>query len=212
MKITEALRELVYTYGLEGLFNGPLCMAVLSELAPDCERERSRIQTAFSCHAMESIKAAMQDVTCADSHFARAERLLVSEADIIPAVAAQTVYYFKRAFGFPDYREYDKETYGKVSEKNGSWEVIYEGELKDGKPNGICTMLYYSEGILCRRTESVWLHGKRIGYCKMLSAEGNTSHKEGFLVNDEFCGIQTIVYDNGTFEKLVCNSALSANV
>lgn len=206
MKITDALREVLCTYGLNGLFDRILCGTVLAELAPDCERERSRIQTAFTCQAMDAIKAAIQDVTCADSHFERAERLMVSEADIIPAVAAQTIYYFKRAFGFPSYREYDKESYGKISEKNGSMEVVYEGELKDGKPSGICTMYYYSDGVLCRRTDSVWVHGKRNGYCKTLTAEGNTSHREGFLVNDAFCGIQTVVYDNGTSEKIACDS------
>ena len=208
MKITDALREVLYSYGLDGLFNRSLCGAVLAELAPDCERERSRIQTAFSCHAMEAIKAAIQDVTCADSHFERAERLMVSEAEFIPAVAAQTIYYFKRALGLPDYREYDKEFYGKISEKSGSMEVIYEGELKNGKPDGICTMFYYSDGVLCHSTESVWVHGKRNGYCKTLSVEGNASHREGFLVNDEFCGIQTVVYDNGTSEKFACEGSL----
>lgn len=204
MTITEALREVLYTYGLNGLFDRMLCGTVLAELAPDCERERNRIQTAFSCHAMASIRAAMQDVTCAESHFAHAERLMVSEADSIPAVAAQTIYYFKRAFGFPSYREFDKESYGKASEKDGSMEIIYEGELKDGKPNGICTMFYYSDGVLCHRTDSVWVHGKRNGYCKTVTPQGNTAHKEGFQVNDQFCGIQTVVYDNGTSEKFVC--------
>ena len=37
MKITDALREVLYSYGLDGLFNRSLCGAVLAELAPDCE-------------------------------------------------------------------------------------------------------------------------------------------------------------------------------
>jgi len=203
MRITEALRELVHIYGLEGLFNRTLCTAVLAELAPGCERERSRIQTAFTCEAIDSVKEAMHDVTKAERFFQHAEHLMITVGESIPAVAAQTIYYFKRAFGFPSYREYDRENYGKVSEKEGESEIIYEGEIKDGKPNGICTAQFYRDGELYSQIESVWIHGKRNGYCRAVSVNEKMPHTEGFLVNDEFCGVQTITYPDGKAEKMV---------
>ena len=203
MDIINAIREIEYRYGLDVLLDSFRCNALLADLAPESERERRRISLAFSCGAMKQIGSAFHDAGASTAYFTEAERLLIAEADMNETAAKETVACFRRAFGFPGYREMNPALVGKITEPMDDAEFVFEGEIKDGKPHGICTRTMYYNGKFAEKDESVWLYGAMNGYCKNseLFMETTMIYTEYFVVNDTIYGVETTIDENGLGER-----------
>lgn len=205
MEIIEAIREIQYRYGVEILSDSSRYNALLSDLAPSKERERRRIGFAYSCGAMKQLQSAFHDAGAATPFFDEAVRLLIQEADMNESAAKETVEYFKRAFGFPGYRTVNPALYGTVTEKTDEHcEFVFEGEIKDGKPHGICTRICYYDGKFAEKDESVWHCGVMNGYCKNseLFMQSTMVYTEYFVVNDRIYGIDSSVDEDGLGERV----------
>lgn len=190
MDIITAIRYVAKNHGVSKLFNNTATEYIVA-LNANLRNEAKNIALALQSGDMKHIKAVFDDVCTFEDYQPK-------------SVTEKTVaeYYF-RAFGFPGYRQTDESKVGTLTKIDAKAEFVYEGEIENGKENGIGKRTMYYGGKLCQTDESVWLDGAMYGYCKTFEIEFEVVEKTelSFVENDTIKGTITTTYDDGYIEK-----------
>ena len=199
MTIVEALRKITAKEGMKTLFSDKLEKCILA-LDNGLKKEADRFATAYKSGAMEHLRAACNEAWEWEKYFELAKCALIGY-DMDESVAIQTVGYFGEAFGFPGYCKANPALQGKLVSKTDESEFVYEGDVVDGKENGVGKRTYYYNGRLVNKDESIWIEGEMYGYwvCYELAFECVEMTKIGFIYKDDIQS-ERITYDDGEVE------------
>lgn len=199
MTIVEALRKIVAKEELKVLFGDKLEKAILS-LDGSLTKEASRFAVAYHSGATDHLRQACNEPWEWETHFNSAIKALVGYG-MDEQEAGETVGYFGEAFGFPDYCQAKPALHGKLVNKTKESEFIYEGDVVNGKENGVGKRDYYYNGRLVNKEECIWIEGEMYGYwtCYELAFECVEMTKIGFLYKDNI-QVERITYDDGEVE------------
>lgn len=162
--------------------------------------EGRRLKIAYESGALDAIRLACNKPYEYKNHFDKAQSLLV-RYNMDSYSAAETVAYYGAALGFPGYCTQDARIVGKLTTVDGESEFIYEGEIVNGRENGIGQRSYYYGGAFTSCDTCVWVNGEMFGYwtVREIIFECVEANKIGFIIKDRVANEQT-TYDDGDVE------------
>ena len=187
MDIIWAIRELCKgDKGFENMFDKSKSGGKLGTLTGG-DREAELFETLLYGGARDTLVEMINDAYNFKEYAVKAHGLLVKDGlSVFDAKRALEIFFI--AFGFPGYRSIEASK--TITDEQTSYKTIYEGEVKDGKPNGVGVRNFYYEGKWTNLDECVWIDGVMCGYNYAKELEFGTfeDQKIGFVVNDNFVG------------------------
>ncbi len=187
--LVEAIRLLFAQKGYDILFDYPQLKKYIWDMASASELERSRFAALYESGAMDGVKAATLDAYHYKSHFAIAEKALLS-AGLDREAARRTLFILYDALGFPVDTPVENP---QTLHQSDGW--VYVGQVKNGKPHGRGVEELIIDGMVFDRREGLWIDGVPYGYFYFHETYGTEEY--GFCVNGYLKGKDTHVAPSG---------------
>ena len=195
MDVISAVRELCKgENGFVNMFDKAKSGGKLASLTGG-DRDAELFESLLYGKARSALVEMINDAYNYKDHAIKVQGLLASDG-LSESDSKRALEIFFRAFGFPGYREMDKNKVSNISSTIGeSFHVEYEGEVRNGKEHGVGVRTCYYEGKWCNYDECVWVDGVMYGYDNAKEMEFGMfeDKKIGFVVNDYFVGNTKII-------------------